>query len=302
MGFQWHERRPGRYSAGRASMMCAAMLTWLLPANLAAQKLLDWPVRTGATPEVVSGGAGGIFWNPATVGWVERRGEALLMDIRGPAAAEVGGIAAAATVRVSDRVALSAGYHHLGLDGMSRTTRSPDSHGDVINIGEDVVRLGSAWMAGDSVWAGMVVEHWRSNPGGSGTRLGAGLAYHGGGAWQPALAIAWYTGKGTPRWMVGTEVRRPVTINGPVLAKASYGLTGDGRLRAPGHRGALSAEWGDRVRVAAGVTLQPNGDVVHVEPLYEARLRLGSYTLSVVRDELASGFGAAHYLGLGFAF
>src|SRR5690606_13046567 len=115
LGFQWHEIRARRRPATRTGIFCAIVFASLLPADLAAQKLLDWPVRTGARPEAVAGGAGAVCWNPAATGWLDRRGEALVIDIRGPATAEVHGIAAATAVRVSDRVTLSVGYHHLGL-------------------------------------------------------------------------------------------------------------------------------------------------------------------------------------------
>ena len=285
-----------------SGMVAAGLAVLLSTSPLAAQRLLDWPVRTGADPEAISAGAGAVFWNPAGAAWLDRRGEALLVDIRGPASAHVGGFAAAASVRTVDPVVFAVGFHRLGLAGIERTTRSPDSQGQLLDVSENVFRAVTAWTVADVLAVGLVLEHWRSHPGGSGSRLGAGTMIRVGGRWRPAIGVAAYAGPGSPRWFTGAEIRRSVSAGGPAEIVAAYGMTQDSRLSVRGHRGMVAAEWNDRVRVAAGIAAEPSGTMIHVDPLIEARVRIGSFTLSVLREELASGFGAAHYLGFAATF
>jgi hypothetical protein len=283
-------------------LMAALVLAGAGVGDASAQRLLDWPVRAGVEAEAVVSGAASVFWNPAVVGLLEGRGEALVLDIRGPRAAELNGLAVAAAVKLTARTGLIAGYHHLGVSGMSRTTTSPETIHAELEVGEDVFRLGAARAVGDRAWAGLVVEHWRSGPGGAGSRIGAGAAYRGESSWQPTLAAAAYTGRGSPRWLLGAEVKRPAGAAPALQLGGSYGLNGDGRLSAPAHRGTLTAEWRGRASLSAGVTAEPNGETIHWEPLMSGRLMLGSYALSVTREALPSDFGAAYYFGLVVGF
>lgn len=284
------------------TLVAAGLTLSLLAPPAAAQRLLDWPVRTGAGPEALGSGAGAVFWNPAGSAWLERRGEALVLDIRGPALAEVGGLAAAVAVETVEPVVFAFGFHHLGLAGIERTTDSPDSRGQTLDVGEDVFRAATAWAVHDRLGIGLVLEHWRSNPGGSGSRIGAGATLRVGGPWGPAVGFAAYAGPGSPRWIAGAEVRRNVRLGRAADVVAAYGMTQDARLSVPGHRGTIAAEWDGRLRIAAGISAEPSGTMIHVDPIVEARLRIGSFTLSVLREQLASGFGAAHYLGIGGVF
>jgi hypothetical protein len=286
--------------ASPALLTLALWLGWPLSAQ--AQRLLDWPLRTGAEAEALSGGAGAIFWNPAATGWLDGRGEVRIVEVRGPSAIPMSGLALAGAVRLDGRTAVSAGYFHLGLGGMGRTTTSPDSRGEELVVADDVFRVGAAWTAAENVWAGVVLEHWRSNFDAVGHRLGAGVAYRASGPWQPGVGAAVYTGAGSPRWIAGTDVRRRLGTAAPAELSLGYGLSGEAGVLGTAHRGTFAAAWQDRVALIATAVVEPNGSTTHFKPLLEARLRLSDYTISVVREELASGFGAAHYFGLGVRF
>src|SRR5690606_29318978 len=85
-----------------------------------AQRLLDWPVRTTAGTAAFTAGAAAAFWNPAAAGRMDGRAEAMVVDIRGPEATTINGVALAGAVHLDGRTAVFAGYRHLSMDEIVR--------------------------------------------------------------------------------------------------------------------------------------------------------------------------------------
>ena len=119
-----------------------------------AQRLLDWPIRAGAGSEALLAGAASAFWNPAGVVPDGSRGEALVLDLKGPSAVGIGGVAVAGVVVPWRGVVGFLGYNHLAVAGIRRTEDSPlaDSLAPEIDVSEDRVVVGAARALGEAAW------------------------------------------------------------------------------------------------------------------------------------------------------
>jgi len=129
-----------------------------------------------------------------------------------------------------------------------------------------------------------------------------GVVYRPRARWAPAVSGAVFAGRAEPRWLVGVEAAPAVGGEGGVRVGASYGLSGGAWPRAPSHRVALVGRRGRQLSVAFGLDVEPGAREVAWAPVVSATLRLGRYRLTLVRDELANGFGAAYAYGLHVTF
>lgn len=284
----------------------ALLLTIAGPAG--AQRLLEWPVRTAPGAEALVGGPAAAFWNPASAGPDAARGEALALDIEGPEAIGIRGMALAGSVRLGTGTVVVAGYNHLGIDDIPYTEDSPVASPlrPSIDVGEDLFTAGVARQVADSWWVGGTLRYWREAAGtfrDAGAGAGLGFAYRPGAAFRPSLAAAVFAGRVEPRWLVGTEVwLHPRAGEGGWRLSVGYGLAGGEGPRTVAHRVSATSHWSDLVTVSAGVDLEPDPGFSAVEPVVAASVRLGRYRIGVLREDIANGFGAAYYYRLNVTF
>lgn len=280
-----------------------AVLGWTRPA--AAQRLIDWPIRTTVGAEAVEGGATAAFWNPATAGLMTGRGQAFLMDMEGFRDSGLGGVAVAGAARLPGDVAMAVGFSHLGVGPIGLTTTSPaDSLGEV-NIAEDLFAFGAARSLPHDLWIGVAAQYSRAssvanNRGEFG--LGTGLAWTPGISVQPVLAASVLTRQGATEWLAGVAVNRLLEPVDGLKIGASYGMSGGAEKLGIGHRAALSVHWRDLIGAAAGMVGEPGSTGTTWSLIMGANLQLGRYGLSVLREGIPNGFGAAYYYQLRVAF
>ncbi|HEY8483894.1 MAG TPA: hypothetical protein VIL13_04725 [Longimicrobiales bacterium] len=284
---------------GRTASLVVGLMLMLGARPGVAQRLLDWPIRTSGGAEAVVSGAAAVFWNPAGVGLVEGRIEGLVADIEGPASTGLGGVALAVAWQPGGRVAVALGYHHIGIDGIPRTSTSPipDGTDAELDVGEDLVALAAAYELAPGWTAGVLARYWWANQGNLGIQaaFGAGVIYRPRLPLRPIVAAAAVTDPTGVRWMSGLEASLP-TPPGAWRAGVSYGLAGGG-WRGAGHlthRLALLAHWREWLTVTAGFALDPAAESASPEPVVTGELRLGRYTIGITREDLANGLGAAY--------
>jgi hypothetical protein len=224
-------RSAGPLSGTRRMIQASALLLAVWAAALAAprpavaQGLLDWPVRTELRPEALLSGAAAVFWNPAAA-MPAGRAELLAADLDVPTG--VRGIAVAGTVAAGARVAIAAGYEHLRIDDVDRTSNSPIPDPGVagLDLSEHVFSLGGSLAVTRTVSAGTAVRYMRHGEGlGGGNMIGLAA----GGAWAPALRHAprlggtFFAARGQVDWSLGAEVA-PVLDDAGTALVVGYGV------------------------------------------------------------------------------
>jgi hypothetical protein len=286
----------GAAAALRAAVAFAACAA--LPAAAGAQGLLDWPVRASAEHEALFRGAAAGLGNPAGAAEV-RRGEALVLDIRGPEATQVGGVAVAGAVRLRGFVPFAA-LTHLGVEAIPRTGSSPTDLGEAeMRVAEDVLTLGAARTVAPGLAAGAAARVRRSEVGGSRrteAEVGAGATFRGRGAVAPNVAVAVFGGGARPSWQAAAEAE--VTSAGrPLAVRVGWGAEGIAEA-AVMQRISVAGNWRGVLELSAAAVPEPG----NWQPQVGGVLRLGRYRLTALRELLDHGFGAAHTLGLGLEF
>ena len=287
----------------------AALLLGLSSAGAArAQQLLDWTIRTRAEPEALAAGAEAVFWNPAGLGRLAGRGEALAVALQSSEDVGLKGLAAAGALRLARGTAVALGYQHFGIDDIGRTGSTPPDTGgaDLMSVGEDRLTLGAAQPVGRRAWVGGLVEYDRSDGGvgvEDGFTFGAGALVSGGGPLAPELAVAGLALSGSTRWRAGVGAGLPLSARFPATVRVSYGVSGQSdRPGRPAQRLAVTGDWHERLVLSvAGVAQKSDGTTAYT-PEAMAEFRVGRYVLGVVRESLANDFGSATSVHLGVRF
>jgi len=278
----------------------AAVLLWSAALPASGQRLLDLDARTTAGAEAVVGGAAAAFWNPAGIGVLARRAEATVIDVRGPESTGLGGLAFAAALRLSDRWTVGVSLQHAGIEGIERTSGSPlPGLGEgIIDLSEDVLSAVGAYDVGEAVTVGAAIHYVRAADLAQvddAVELGVGVA------WRPELPLAPVAALGVRReedetaWMGGLEVT-PLRPSSDWAVTASYGATAGGRERGLGHRVATGARYRDRASFSVGASAGEDDGGTAWSPVAAAELRLARYVIGVLRESLASDFGAVYAL------
>jgi hypothetical protein len=294
--------------------MCACMALAAGAGPASGQRLLEeWQVRTTAGAEALATGASAVFWNPAQVMVRGGRAEVIVLDLRAPSMTGVEGIAGAAAYTLDERTVLAVGYEHMRVDGIERTTDSPDG-GSPIDFGENRFAVAASHRLGSALRVGAMVRYTRlpevSYTSASGAPLGGAESVLGLGAgvrYRPLatlpldLAAMAATEGSETYWMAGAEFAPRRTWSHWQL-RGEYGVAG-GEL-APGttHRAALTAAWREQVELTLGGVMEPDGGGRSLEPALGTTLRLSRYRLGVVREQLPNEFGGAWSFALGLAF
>lgn len=275
-------------------VLMAAALLMLSAAPTAAQRLLNWPVRTSALPEAVTSGAGAVFWNPAGAAVAAgSRAEAMVVNLRTPADLGLNGIALAA-LGVFERTVLALGYEHMGLDPITETTTSTEAVGE-INLGEDRFTLAASRQVNRALHAGATARYTRDNLEGTESVMafGAGLLLNLNTVLSPRLAVYAVTEAEQVAWGAGAEVRLPAWLGEAYPIGAAYGVVdlGDGLL---GQRATALLGWKDLVSVTGGLVREGTAAEASWQPALAASLRINRYTLGVLRESLSNDFGATY--------
>lgn len=280
---------------------CCLLCAGAVPA--AAQRLLDWPVRTTAGASALARGAAAAFWNPAAAGEITGRADAMVVDIEGPEITTVSGLAIAGAVALDGRTTVFAGYRHLGMEEIVRTTTSPlrDETAPWIEVSGDLFTLGVSRELASGLQLGGVLRASRETLGyvrETALHAGAGLVYRAGTPLEPTVGLAVFTSGAEPRWLAGVEVGPRPSADRYWVPGLSYGLSGESDQRLVAHRVAATSRWQDRFELTIGAAVESTADGPSVLPVVAGIARFGRYTVGLVREESPAGFGAAYYYRL----
>ena len=275
----------------------AFALIGMIATSASAQRILDWPLRTTAGPESVARGVEAAYWNPAAIANPDSRGELLIADQRAPAAIGVGGFAVAASWRLDARTTVAGGYQQVSVDDIGETSTSPlpDNGAPSFSVTEDQIAIGVAHNLGSTVTAGGGVRHDRSDESGlseSTTSLSAGFLFTPSLPLRPVLGGSILTQRNGVRFNGGIEI-------GSVIAKdfdvrGGYGIRGGENTIALEHRIGTTINWRRMVEVTGGFATSDAGGERTYDPVAGVSLRVSRYELGVLREGLASDFGAAY--------
>lgn len=287
--------------------LLAALLLACTAASAAAQRVIDWNIRTTAGAEAVVTGAGAIFWNPAAAGALAGRGEALVLDLEGPETTGLKGVAGAAAVRLPRGATIGLGYEHLGIGDIQRTDTSPlNTDSDVISVAEDRFTVVASQPVVPGLWIGAMAQYERANEAvqvENQASFGAGIYLEPAVKLHPALGGAAFALPGSgARWDVGGEADVPGTTGLPVEVRLSYGVSGTRGPNSVTHRIAGVVGLRDRALLSLGAAAEPSADGRSWQPMASASLRIARYLLGITREQLSSGFGETYSFRIGVTF
>ena len=262
----------------------------------------EWPVRTGAGPDVLLRGVEAVYWNPAAIFTHSYRGEALISDQRTPDLIGIGGFAAAFAWRLDELTTIAAGYQRVSIDDIGETTESPLPDPGIpatFSIGEDQLSAGAAHRISNAVMVGAGFRYDRSDEAGidqSTTSLTGGFhvapTFAGLARFAPAAAASAIVHRDGLHWAGGVDFAIPLVRD--LETRVGYGLRDGEKLAGPEHRIGLTARWREMVSVTAGAMNGTGGGERMWEPTFGASLRISRYELGVLRETLANDFGAAY--------
>lgn len=282
-----------------------ALLLFAPAPPLAAQRLLDLPVRAWAGADATASGAVAAFWNPAAA-IITGRAEAMVLDVLAPEPTGLGGFAAAAAFRVDSALTLAIGYHHVGVDGIMLTTDSPlPEDATPLELGEDALALSARRALGQFLAAGVSLRYVRAAEFAedrSVLEFGAGIHLRPELPGRPVIGAAARAESEGMAWMTGIDVTPFLAADDEWRLGASWGADGGPLRIGVSHRLAALAGWRDVVRVSAGMSGEPDADGRTWRPVASASVRLARYALGVMREQMANDFGAVHALRFTIAF
>jgi hypothetical protein len=260
------------------------------------QLLFDWPLRSGIQPEGVVTGAEALFWNPGGLSPAAGKGqEVWIAHIDGPDATGVRGMAVVGTMDLPLGLRGGVGYWHLGIPDIPRTTDSPLQGLGTVEVAEDVLTLGLAGDVGSSSGVGGALRLQRASAAGNiRSRIEGDLGINTAPRLplSPRFGVALRGLGGTPSLLAGVEVGFPPLAKGRLPIRVGYGFEQERGSEFLEQRFSLRGSWMDQLHAGIGFTHWGNGD--GWTPLWMLGLDLGSYSFSVLREELANNFGPSH--------
>jgi hypothetical protein len=289
------------------SLGLAAALAVSIASPLRAQRILDLPMRAGPGADALATGPLAVFWNPGSLGMPAGRGEALILDVRGPASTSLDGVGLAGIVRLDPRTVVGFGFQHVGIGDIEETTTSPlTSDGAVpLDISENAFHFAALRVLGSGIGVGASVQYTRASEiggGGDVVGLGAGFRYSVGEGSGPTLAGGLRFEDSSTDWYAGLAMCRAIGTGGDWAAGADWGLAGSGRYNGVSHRIAATAVFQDRLNLAAGLVGEPGEEGRTWNPAMGISLELSRYRIGVLREQLANGIGAVHTFRLDLTF
>jgi hypothetical protein len=286
------------------SSALAGLVTLLLPVGGWAQLVFDWPIRDTPVPEAVLTGAAAIFWNPGSLtARMGTRQEVWVAHVDGPDVSGIGGVAAAAVLDLPLGIRAGLGYWHLGISDIPRTVDSPLPAPGSLRVTEDAAVLTLSRGMAAPAGAGGSLRFLRGEAGGvSRTRLVGDVGVHirSDLPLAPRFGLTVRNIGANPDLLAGTEVFLPPLARGRLPLWAGYGMEIRGRTRTVEQRFSLRGSWRGLLHAGTGLTRWGRGD--DWTALLMIGADLGRYSLSVLREGLANGFGAVHYFRAAVGF
>jgi hypothetical protein len=191
---------------------------------------------------------------------------------------------------------LAAAYSHLGISDIPRTSTSPAPDPGEIHVSEDVAVLGVVreMKAPGGIGAAFRIE--RGDAAGiSQTRVEADLGIH----LRPMLPLAPRIGIGVRGLgadlgiLGGFELTLPPLASARLPLRIGYGVHSGRTLGSLEQRFSLRGSWLDQFHAGVGLTRWDGED--GWTTLWSLGVDIGRYSIAVLREELANGFGAVHY-------
>lgn len=271
-------------------------LASLLPDSVGGQLVIDWPIRTTPQPEAVLTGADAVFWNPGSIAdELESSRQIWITHVEGPDATGVRGVAAAAITDLPMGLRAGVGYWHLGIQDIPRTTDSPERDGGDLHVAEDVAVLAAAGSfrrvglgAAVRFLQGSVGREVRDRVEGA-----VGLHVRSDLPARPRLGLTLQGFGRDLRALGGVELAPPALASSRIPLHVGYGILAGSERGHAEHRLSIRGSWMGQIRVGAGLSYL--GETDGWVRLWMAGADIGRYSLSVLREGLANGFGSVHY-------
>ncbi|MBT8397671.1 MAG: hypothetical protein HKO65_18595 [Gemmatimonadetes bacterium] len=278
-------------------LTAAALMACVLPLGVEGQVIFDWPLRAAPQPEPILTGAGAVFWNPGSlVPEVGTTREVFIIHVDGPDATGVTGVAVSGVTELPMGFYGGAGYWHLGIQDIPRTTSSPQLEAGGINVSEDVFVVSFARPLAGQTGVGGGFSFQRGAAGKeSKSRIEGEIGLHHQSAlpFSPrfGLSLKGLGGELTPR--AGAEVSLPPLASARIPIRVGYGIQTDGKLKPVDHRFSVRGSWMDQIHLGTGFSYLGEGN--GWTSLWMIGAEIGRFSLSVLRESLANGFGAVHF-------
>jgi hypothetical protein len=259
--------------------------------------IFDWPLRAAPQPEAVLTGAGAVFWNPGSlVPEVGTDREVWIIHVDGPDVTGVGGVALSGVAELPMGFHGGAGYWHLGIEDIPRTTTSPLQEIGGINVSEDVFVLALARpLAGHTGIGGSL--SFQRGAAGRDTKSRAegeiGIHHQSNLPFSPRIGFVLKGLGGGMKAHAGTELSLPALASDRIPVRIGYGIQADKNFHPVDHRFSVRGSWMDQLHLGVGFSYlgEENGWI----PLWMLGAEVGRYSLSILRESLANGFGAVHF-------
>jgi len=305
VGFFPYKKRQIRHYVSRFRLPTAvAALALLSPAGAEGQAIFNWPLRAATQPEAVLTGAGAVFWNPGSlVPEVGTGQEVWILHVDGPDATGVRGVAASGVVDLPLGLRGGFGYSHLGIQDIPRTTTSPHPEAGEVNIGEDVAVLALARNTSDRTGIGGGFRFQRGAVGrDSKSRVvgEVGIHHQSKLPFTPRFGLVLRGLGGEIKTLGGIELSLPPLASSRIPIRVGYGLQAEDGLDSVDHRISLRGSWMDQLHLGAGLSYL--GEENGWTSLWMLGVDVDRYSLSVLRESLANGFGAVHYFRASLRF
>ena len=274
-----------------------ALISCLSGPEAEGQLLFDWPLRAAPQPEAILTGAGAVFWNPGSlVPEVGTTREILIIHVDGPDVTGVGGVAFSGVVELPIGLQGGFGYRHLGTGGIPRTTNSPHQEIGDVDVSEDAVIFALAGSIAGQTGVGGGISVQRGAAGiETKSRIEGEIGVHHQSTlpWAPRIGFVIKGLGGTLRPQGGAEVSLPPLASARVPIHLGYGIQADRSLKPVDHRVSLRGSWMDQLHLGMGFSYLGKGN--GWTPLWMLGAKVGRYSVSVLRESLANGFGAVHF-------
>ena len=249
-------------------------------------------------------GAGAVFWNPA--GLARAAGgpeEFWLTHVDGPDVTGVGGMAAAGMMDLPLGFRGGLGYWHLGIQGIPRTTDSPERELGEVQVAEDVGILAGARSLGSSTGVGVSFRFLRTSVEGEARSQAegeVGIFHRSPLPLEPRFGLSIRGIGGDLSVLGGVEVSAPPLASSRIPLRLGYGVLADGGPKPNQHRFSIRGSWQDLVHLGVGVTHL--GEYNGWAPLWMLGTDIGRYSFAVLRESLANDFGAIHFFRAAIRF
>jgi hypothetical protein len=288
------------FNQWRSAAFLSVALALLSESPIAAQKLLDLPVRVWAGSDAVAAGAAAVFWNPAATSALRSRGEVIVVDVIAPKPTGLGGFAAAGAIRLDSATTIAVGYHHVGIDGILQTDDSPlTEDATPLDLGEDGIVLAVSRAITPALNVGLLARYIRASEiaeDRSVGEFGAGMRFRPELPGNPVIGAATRFEADGTAWMAGVEITPIGTANAAWRVGGNWGADGGPMRIGVSHRVAALVAWREYVAVSAGLAGEPDAAGRTWQPVVAATLRFTRYSLAVMREHMANDFGALHAL------